>query len=705
MSRRLARRTRGERGQVVVLAALMIPVFLLLGALVVDAGNWYAHKRSLQNRADAGALAAGLEYIKNNNLRNCVSAPGTTGTTISNVAKAYAGTSDTSVGTTYNKNVNNQSNVTVAVNATNPTALDWTDGGSPCADHSADAWSSAGLWTDVKVREGNVGTLFGSFGISLPQIAAQARVKVEPIIGVGSNGLPFIAETGDQIECVWAQFVRARDGSTTAGFTVTPSNPILLTETSNHTWTGNVTNVQFNNADDDVAIRYWGGSKNGSAPCDFANGPKKPLPHKLSQDDQPVQIDWLNVYDTGAAPGNQAPPKLRRFSLNAAGTCGGPGYLYTASTSPSATCLVGFTAEVDTGANGVQGQITVQPVGTAVSPVTVSYDTSGGSPATVSGTITVLPNHTASGSNIQNYDQVGPTYLKVSWRQTTGTIGSGGQANCAAGGTNCRGTFQGETVSGVSDDIQQQFYTSDPLASVPLVATSVTPVAGRSFPALGSTGSFTITFQHTAVDKNHVVLIRDSGSFGPGTGNRTRSIYCGNSPGQGAAALTNAIKDGCAKDLAQNTRQDSCSPAPLPSGNPWDCVQMEQGQKTAVSAGLEDRFQCTTNNWPNPPEGDQRYAYIILTGFGRTASVANNDWLPIEGLLRVYVTGWDESGHGGGPANCSQNDDPPRGYDSQGAQLWGHLVEPITLDPAVIVGDGQCDLTNDNIQCSPRLVR
>ena len=205
----------------------MIPVFLLLGALVVDAGNWYAHKRSLQNRADAGALAAGLEYIKNNNLRNCVSAPGTTGTTISNVAKAYAGTSDTSVGTTYNKNVNNQSNVTVAVNATNPTALDWTDGGSPCADHSADAWSSAGLWTDVKVREGNIGTLFGSFGISLPQIAAQARVKVEPIIGVGSNGLPFIAETGDQIECVWAQFVRARDGSTTAGFTVTPSNPIL----------------------------------------------------------------------------------------------------------------------------------------------------------------------------------------------------------------------------------------------------------------------------------------------------------------------------------------------------------------------------------------------------------------------------------------------------------------------------------------------
>jgi hypothetical protein len=322
----------------------------------------------------------------------------------------------------------------------------------------------------------------------------------------------------------------------------------------------------------------------------------------------------------------------------------------------------------------------------------------------VSGTITVFPNHTASGSNIQNYDQVGPTYLKVSWHQLTGNVGSGGQSNCP-NGSNCSGTFQGETVSGVSDDIQQQFYTSDPLASVPLVATSVTPAAGRSFPALGQTGPFSITFQHTAIDKNDVVLIRDSGSFGPGTGNRTRSIYCGNSPGQGAQALENAIKLGCDKDLALNTRQDSCAPAPLSSANPWDCVQLEQGQKTSVSKGLEERFQCTPNNWPNPPESDQRYAYIILTGFGRTAAGANHDWLPIEGLVRVYVTGWDQSGGGGGPANCSYNDDPPRGYDSQGAQLWGHLVEPITLDPAVIVGDGECDLTNDNIQCSPRLVR
>ena len=131
--------------------------------------------------------------------------------------------------------------------------------------------------------------------------------------------------------------------------------------------------------------------------------------------------------------------------------------------------------------------------------------------------------------------------------------------------------------------------------------------------------------------------------------------------------------------LALNTRGDSCSPEPPAASDPWDCVQIEQGNKSSIAKGSEDRFACTPNNWPAPPEGDQRWAYIILTGYGRTFSAANNDWLPIEGLLRIYVTGWDQQGGGGGPASCAFNDDPPRGYDSKGAQLWGHFVSPITL--------------------------
>ena len=56
---------REERGGILVLCALLIPVFIVMTAMVIDVGQWYTHKRQLQNRADAAAFAAGVEYAKN----------------------------------------------------------------------------------------------------------------------------------------------------------------------------------------------------------------------------------------------------------------------------------------------------------------------------------------------------------------------------------------------------------------------------------------------------------------------------------------------------------------------------------------------------------------------------------------------------------------------------------------------------------------
>jgi uncharacterized membrane protein len=61
----MSRLLKDERGQVIVLGAVMIPVLLLLAALVVDVGNCNTHKRQPQNRADAAAFAAAVEYGKN----------------------------------------------------------------------------------------------------------------------------------------------------------------------------------------------------------------------------------------------------------------------------------------------------------------------------------------------------------------------------------------------------------------------------------------------------------------------------------------------------------------------------------------------------------------------------------------------------------------------------------------------------------------
>ena len=76
----------------------MIPVFLILGALVVDVGDWYTHKRQLQTRADSAAFAAGVEYAKR--WKACVQngdpvLKANTARAIANAARQYAGDPET----------------------------------------------------------------------------------------------------------------------------------------------------------------------------------------------------------------------------------------------------------------------------------------------------------------------------------------------------------------------------------------------------------------------------------------------------------------------------------------------------------------------------------------------------------------------------------------------------------------------------------
>ncbi len=54
-------RLRHEAGQTVVLFAILLPLFLGLGAITVDIGYWYVVKKTAQDAADAAALAAARE--------------------------------------------------------------------------------------------------------------------------------------------------------------------------------------------------------------------------------------------------------------------------------------------------------------------------------------------------------------------------------------------------------------------------------------------------------------------------------------------------------------------------------------------------------------------------------------------------------------------------------------------------------------------
>ena len=223
------RALRDERGGVLVLASVMIPVFLLLTAVVIDVGNWYTHKRQLQNRADAAALAAGIEYAKS--WKACVY-EGTdvaklalkrkVSQEIANAARQYAADPEVSdytfldpagpvPATLYNDQIVRQdpdqakNYLDVVINSRDNDYTDdkdYTDDydaddspseidpGTPCYRHLSDGTDNLsvvpGHWTDVKVTERDTAALWEPFS---PDIHARARVEIRPAIS-GRRFLP-----------------------------------------------------------------------------------------------------------------------------------------------------------------------------------------------------------------------------------------------------------------------------------------------------------------------------------------------------------------------------------------------------------------------------------------------------------------------------------------------------------------------------------
>jgi hypothetical protein len=200
---------RDERGGILVVSAVVIPVLLLLTALVVDVGNWYTHKRQLQNRADAGAFAAGVEYARN--WKACVQSSdpvlrAKTALEIADAARQYAGDPEatdyngaTLPAALQNTEIADQAKLDVVINSNDPNYTDDTDytdgggspsGGTPCSLHAAgDDVSAPGHWTDVRVKERDLPSLMGAVGLPLARNGARARVEVRPAIS-GTRFLP-----------------------------------------------------------------------------------------------------------------------------------------------------------------------------------------------------------------------------------------------------------------------------------------------------------------------------------------------------------------------------------------------------------------------------------------------------------------------------------------------------------------------------------
>ena len=212
----LMKRLSDNRGGVLVLGAVMIPLFLLLTALIVDVGDWYiAQAPAAKPRGRGGARRgrpvpdelAGMHHEHDpagHRPRGCPT-----------VRRRSCGDRTRS---TQRSPTSRTSTSSSTPRATPPAPTTPTAGG-PCFDHPSNTnpesesniTPSGGYWTDVKVKENNIGTIFGGFGLNLLRTTARARVELKEAAS-GDQFIP-IAVPEQTIVKAQVRFINECDGS------------------------------------------------------------------------------------------------------------------------------------------------------------------------------------------------------------------------------------------------------------------------------------------------------------------------------------------------------------------------------------------------------------------------------------------------------------------------------------------------------------
>jgi hypothetical protein len=165
---------RKSDGQVLVIFAILIPVFLALASVVIAGGNWYTHGTHLQTKVDASALAGGgaWQFPCGTTIDSSIEAK----------ARAYVGPHTTATGTVQTGGYNAQvggvdaDQVQVRLNAGN-----WYDNDSNPGQVDKDSPSNSSLCSsmtlDVKATENDSFPLASVIPL-FPDLKRRARVEI-----------------------------------------------------------------------------------------------------------------------------------------------------------------------------------------------------------------------------------------------------------------------------------------------------------------------------------------------------------------------------------------------------------------------------------------------------------------------------------------------------------------------------------------------
>jgi hypothetical protein len=747
---------RAESGQVLVFFALLIPVLFAIGAVVIDVGNWYVHKRHLQTQVDAAALASGPQFV------GCFHDPAAANLAIASRALAYAGDTlrlgqygpNAPLSTT-NKQFQQPNDVRVVLNAnrywdkpdglvpgTNGYGLDNTldsgDGdllGDPCNERYLDAKATDDdappIWglipitpspkTHAKVEIRDLPSSFGMLPWAVPEIDP-AAVAVLFINENPQTGQPIVHHVQtlheeDDTTLPWSEW------RTDVGFQ----------------------DVAFNDGQENIGIIVLV-SKNDPTPtlsgtisdiCDPPGGAGL-IACYGNPASQTSGLSFIHGYSLGT-PDFDA-PEIHQVELAGCDTTFSPANYSAPYFVLDGGCSAVVQAVIDFGFTG-------DPTPSAPSPL--------------NGACATVPGYTWSAGGIGG--PLGTWIGSVGLPVTSGRQGvnitvhsgrreQGSSGNCHSTQPNTK-TFLKVAAPFVADDSP---VSSGPVKYLDLDAwrcDGSAPFPSANSVELNDAGNpcyeywVTVGFQKPNTVDNYdepPVLLRMASP----SGSQNQAWDCDKN-----RSFQEEIESGCKTTYTENyVDPDGSGPQPAQWNNilctgwnttnlppptfgpgpppyPSDCVMTETGDKTGpLRDGLHARLEtpCYDNKWPDTqaeadvffgPNGggygnDPRYITMIITD-NTAFTGSGSEPLPIKYFAGFYVTGWDYHNiqspgcpdpDGVGPR---KGDDPHPIYGQQGTyqqsldngDVWGYFVNIVLFSGQGEPGKNLCSFGGEPAAC------
>lgn len=715
MTAGLNRLHHDERGGILVLVALWLPVLLATLAFVVDVGNWQEHKRHLQLQADAAALAGGSSI----SLSACNNA------SVESETRAYAGSDSATPTALYNDQVGGTptNKLHVLINSTDY----WNDGGTDFSDgsHPCDApVDGSGLHVDVKITEASnsklqffspVLKLFGS-GVLAPTINAHARVQIKQASSFAGN-LPigvvdisprsgavifYDEDAGPSSAPIDVRYLNTTGCPALGGLAVwcdTVTNPASPTTTGpasvpigTRTHIGAVVALSSDGPPLNAPM-----SISGTTVAEICNQARVGCYYTDSSTGAPVvQSGLLHVHGFDGSPpaaGATVAPAVQATQLAAATTCGDG--MYVSFFYRDTTCVVQLTAKIVTarpttdlqlaafGGNCGNNGCPLSPVSTSGSVQTWQSLASGGNAIGITA-------HSGPGAPTT----IGSNSITLGWVVKSGSIDPFGACGNNFNNSPCRGNWAG---------VQRAFSGSDEFSGPIRLAhllnmDSATPASGPEYHdyARGTTHSLAIAI---ALAGQLAQSVNDPPVALRVTGSQNGSIDC-----DPAKTIRDQLATGCGPSYAINKDPALTCPAYnvlWTTPEPWKCVKTQTGGSIGNFVnGIQGRVlnggsTCPTGfappyadplNAPYVPGGnywqwfgskdfvatDPRVVQVFMVPAGSFQGSGNTIY-PIVNAGVFYVTGW--GGNGGG------TDDPCRQLDGTAADfapsgfLIGHFIK------------------------------